>query len=386
MSNSHKRLDYRWYTWPVFLLILLGLIDTAYLAWSHYHNYTDISYSSFCALSKAVNCDTVSQSPWSVLFGVPVAIWGFWGHLLYGYVFLFARKRDRERIALWSLLFLLGMFYSITSVYFGYVSATKIHSYCILCIFNFALIFILFFYSWIILRRFTDSSFVQSMVQGLSFLGRNKILQTGLAILVTLFIIIKIFLPQYWTFVFPPPSSEIATGKTEQWHPWIGAENPVLTIEEYSDYQCFQCYKSHFMLRQLISKYPHKIRLIHHHFPLDHKFNAVVVPKPFHIGSGKMSLLAIYAGLKDNFWKMNDLMYDMGRNKKPFNTKVIAEKTDMTPGELSAAIQNPTVRKLLQRDIWHGMKLGIIATPSFVIDGEVYTGSIPPDLIKRIIQ
>ncbi|MBU4035957.1 MAG: hypothetical protein KKA35_05965, partial [Proteobacteria bacterium] len=42
--------------------------------------YTDIGYESFCAISKAINCDTVSQSPYSVFLGVPLAIWGVAGY------------------------------------------------------------------------------------------------------------------------------------------------------------------------------------------------------------------------------------------------------------------------------------------------------------------
>ncbi|MBU3949567.1 MAG: hypothetical protein KJ826_15285 [Proteobacteria bacterium] len=48
--------------------------------------YTDIGYESFCAISKAINCDTVSQSPYSVFLGVPLAIWG-----VAGYCFCFQR-------------------------------------------------------------------------------------------------------------------------------------------------------------------------------------------------------------------------------------------------------------------------------------------------------
>ncbi len=32
------------------------------------------------------------------------------------------------------------------------------------------------------------------------------------------------------------------------------------------------------------------------------------------------------------------------------------------------------------------MKLGITGTPSFVINGKVYTGSIPADILENAIQ
>jgi len=49
LQGNGKPLPYRYYAIPVFILLLLGLADTGYLIYSHYRNYTDISFSSFCA-------------------------------------------------------------------------------------------------------------------------------------------------------------------------------------------------------------------------------------------------------------------------------------------------------------------------------------------------
>ena len=75
-NTSKNRLRYRVYVLMVGALVVLGLADSIYLAISHYRVHTDAGYQSFCALSKAMNCDTVSQSPASVLINLPVAIWG----------------------------------------------------------------------------------------------------------------------------------------------------------------------------------------------------------------------------------------------------------------------------------------------------------------------
>jgi uncharacterized membrane protein len=128
-TPSPSPFNYSVYWLLVLLLVLIGLVDTAYLAISHYRNYTDITYSSFCALSRAINCDTVSQSPWSILLGLPVAVWGFLGYLFFAILLLAAKKKSRNTLSLWSLLFLLGLIFSGSSLYFGYISASRIHSY-----------------------------------------------------------------------------------------------------------------------------------------------------------------------------------------------------------------------------------------------------------------
>ena len=386
INTSSGPLPYKYYYFPVLLLVLLGLTDTLYLALSHYRNYTDITYSSFCAISKAINCDTVSQSPWSILFGMPVALWGFFGYLLYGTILMAARKKTQQQLSLWSLLFLLGFLFSLAAVYFGYVSGTKIHSYCILCILSYAISFALLIYSWLIRRRFDNRPFLTSLAQSFSFILGNRFLKITLPILIALFIGIKISLPHYWTYTLPAVSDKISTGLTEDLSPWIGAEQPTLTTAEYSDYQCFQCYQMHFMLRRLISQYPTKIRLIHRHYPMDNAVNEIIVPTPFHVGSGKMAMMAIYASFKNKFWQANDALFQLGQQKKPFNTKTLSQETGILPGELAMATRNPKIRLLLQRDIRKGMLLHITGTPTFVINNQTYQGSIPAEILEKAIQ
>ena len=41
---------------------------------------------------------------------------------------------------------------------------------------------------------------------------------------------------------------------------------------------------------------------------------------------------------------------------------------------------------MLTNDIRKGMLLGITGTPTFVIDGKVYQGSIPADILEKILQ
>ncbi len=89
---------------------------------------------------------------------------------------------------------------------------------------------------------------------------------------------------------------------------------------------------------------------------------------------------------KDKFWEMNDVLFEIGRKKESFDTQYLAEKTGIPSGELVAALSHPAVREQLDRDIRSGMKLRILATPTFIIDDEIYTGSIPPDVLKSILE
>ena len=110
-----------------------GILNAIYLSFPTI-KITDPAYASFCAISKAINCDTVAQSPWSVMFGVPVALWGLIGYVLFMLLFCRCANRPRLILPLWSLVVVCGAGYALAAVYFGYISASKIHSYRILCL------------------------------------------------------------------------------------------------------------------------------------------------------------------------------------------------------------------------------------------------------------
>jgi protein-disulfide isomerase len=192
------------------------------------------------------------------------------------------------------------------------------------------------------------------------------------------------FFPAYWRFQPVGLSENIATGVTEAGHPWIGAESPALVITEFADYQCFQCKKMHTFLRHLVADNPGKIRLIHRNYPMDHRFNPIV-KKPFHIGSGKMALLAVYAVSRNKFWQMNDLLFAAAGSHKPILIKDLAEQLNLNADDMIHALNSRSVRYRLQQDIFAGNKLGIPGTPAFVINGKVYLGQIPAEILKLAI-
>jgi len=163
MNAQCKRLPYRYYFLPTLFFCIAGVVVTSYLIQSHYRNYTDMAYASFCAISKAINCDTVSQSPWAVISGLPVALWGLFGYLLY-MVFLIPLSRENSQtLPLWKLLFIIGWIYSLTALFFAYISARIIHSFCIMCVASYAVSFCLLFQSWLICRRFGILSFFHNI-------------------------------------------------------------------------------------------------------------------------------------------------------------------------------------------------------------------------------
>jgi uncharacterized membrane protein len=382
-SSPITPLPFPVYFWAVVTLAGLGLADAIYLSISHYRVYTDIGYASFCAISKSVNCDTVSQSPHSILWGAPVPVWGVFGYLCVLALLPFAGTKEAGKKRLWPILFWIFSGFSLYSLALGSVSALYIHSYCLMCIVSYAINFLLLFYAWLIPRRFGKNGLIADLLLDIQFLWHQKRPQFMLLTLVcgTVFIVMGTKFPAYWNLTPPPLSVSVPTGVTEDGHPWIGAQTPVLEIIEFTDYQCFQCKKMHFFLRRIVEKHADKIRLVHRHYPMDHLVNPIV-KKPFHVGSAAMSLLAIYAQSRGKFWEMNDIL---------FNTDITDGRIDIHNQLKKAGVEadspdiyDPEIQSKLITDVRDGLKLGITGTPAYIASGQLYLGQLPTDILEKI--
>ena len=270
------------YTYYVSVAALcgIGLLISIYLSVSHYLVHTDIGYHSFCALTKSINCDTVSQSNYSIFWNLPIAVWGIAGYGFYLILTLFAAFPSGGRRRGWGLCFAFGLLFGIASLVFASVSAFYIGSYCILCIATYAVNLLLIYVTWIIRRRFNTEKLHRDLIADLRLLcEKRRASIPAFGLFGIGFLLTQAFFPAYWQIPMPTAPIQAQSGLTADGHPWVGAEQPMLEIIEFADYQCFQCKKMHQYLRGLVSRYPNKIRLVHRSFPMDHDFN-FIVPGP----------------------------------------------------------------------------------------------------------
>jgi len=374
------------YWLTVLMLTGAGLADAIYLAVSHYRVYTDIGYKSFCAISRAINCDTVSQSPYSIFMGLPVPIWGVIGYMFLLCLLPLAAGRAAAKKRIWALIFWIALVFSVYSLVLAFISSYVIGSYCIMCMVSYGVNLSVLFYSWMIRRRFSNCGLIADTREDLVFLWKKKV-TIGLLFpaCLTGVLLLWIFFPSYWHFQAPPLAAHVPTGITTEGHPWVGALEPVLEITEYTDYQCFQCKKMHYLLRRIVTEHADRIRIVHRNYPMDNKFNPIV-KQPFHIGAGKMALLALFAESKNKFWEMNDYLYSIAGQHNTIEIEALAQKLDLNASELARSLSDPGIRYKLQNDIQEGLKLGITGTPAYVIDGKVYLGQIPAKILQTGMQ
>lgn len=381
-KNSPSPLAFIVYYTPVLLFVLTGLVSSSYLLFVHYKNYTDITYSSICAISQAINCDTVAQSDYSILFSVPLAFWGTLSFLFYLFLIILGRTKDKYPI--WIFIFLFGLLCSLVSIYLGYISAVEIESYCIFCLTCYLCHFGISFYAFIIHQRFKITYTSATITKAYNILTSTWINKTICSVFITIIITGPFTYPHYWEFSTTNHfSPDISTGITENGNPWIGAQEPKLEITIYSDYQCFQCYKMHALLSNLVSQHPQQLRLIHVQFPLDHKYNPAIVRQSYHVGSGVLALIGIQAANQGKFWQVNEKLYRIGRNKGELDIKEFAKSNKLDPQKLIQVQHDPQAIIQLRKDMTKGIEMSINSTPSFEINGNIFRGTIPLEIFQK---
>ena len=136
------------------ILSLLGMPLTIYLTYLHYKPEA----STFCVLSEQFNCDIVNKSSYAEIFGIPVAIFGFLGYVLffvltYGKLIILNKKKINRDSKLTKYLFMFTLLGFLFSLYLTFLEAFIILAWCIFCLISATLVTIMFIYASILYKR-----------------------------------------------------------------------------------------------------------------------------------------------------------------------------------------------------------------------------------------
>lgn len=291
------------------LLAIIGLGVSIELTQIHYYTHTDPTYSSLCAVNDRINCETVAQSPYSVFMGIPISVWGILGYLFTGLFCLWGLLRKKPSDT-WprGIVFGLSLASLLVSAALGYISVARIDSLCIFCTSLYAINTGAFITASILLAK-TRTGPLKALGADLTIL-LSKPLLTGALILTAAASVgaLYLFIPQYWQHPGWVELPSLPSGEDAHGCHWIGAEQPLVTITEFSDYECPYCRHAHKKMRLKAAEFPDKVRLIHHHLPLDQACNEDI-KRPFHGRACEFSKAAECASREDKFWEMNDALF-----------------------------------------------------------------------------
>ena len=371
----------------ILVLAIIGIGVSTYLTHIHYATHTDENYKSVCAVSDEINCETVARSPYSVFLGAPVSVWGIFGYVMIA-VFaawgLFGRRlRDEWPVGILTALVLSA---ASASVVLGYISFTRIDSLCLFCMTSYginAVLTIVIAVSLVTARINPIFAFFSDM----KAFFRKPVLFAAVAVPAVGAILGLMFgITPYWQRPGWNDLPTLDTGVTADGIHWIGAKKPILTIVEFSDYQCPFCRRAHRDVRMAAGKFPDEVRLVHRHYPLDEKCNKKI-HRAFHEYACHLSRAAICAAEQDKFWDMNDALFSIQDSIKAADVNVehLAVELGLDRSQFIACMKRPEVPAEIPRDIAEGERLQLAGTPTFFINGKAYEGGVPESVIQKTL-
>ncbi len=365
---------------------------------------SDPDYHSFCAVSEGMNCETVALSSWSTNFGAPNSVWAMAGYAFAIVLAGIAASRRRDSLG-FGLLVALGVGFAIVSVALLVVMQAMIGSLCILCLALDLINASLLAFAIVAARAVHTGAFA-TVTSDLAALVRRPafgalVVAAGLGLLGTSWaaghrVMVATGLPErgLGAPVSPgmpsaaepvcgvaetgDPASGPSMGVTPDGHPWIGATNPILEVQEFTDYQCPHCRRAHMMVRKLLSTAGSRVRVYHRHLPLDQACNPAI-QSPFHKRACELSRVALCSGRQGRFWEMNDFLFQQADEirEKDLSATDIAGRLELDLDAFRCCLDEASTKEALAVDVAEANALGIKGTPAFVVNGQVNYGKIP---------
>lgn len=139
------------------------------------------------------------------------------------------------------------------------------------------------------------------------------------------------------------------------------------------------------MLHKLVEKYPNDVRVVFHAYPLDNECNPSL-PRQVHAASCLASYAAECASEQGKFWEFADRLFaDQQREFSRPDLEVHAGAVGLDIPRFNACMNSGQTKGIVRKDLEEGIRIGVNATPTLVINGHVVEGLPTPEQFDTIV-
>ena len=156
------------------------------------------------------------------------------------------------------------------------------------------------------------------------------------------------------------PSLELDDGGS----PARGATKPVVTIVEFSDFECPFCRQVQDTLKRIVDRYGSQVRLVFKHLPSEGHRNALPAARA-----------AYCAGEQDRFWQFHEALF-ASENLSESVFGEIADRLGLGREKFQSCLGAERSRAAIVRDIETARRYHVDSTPSFLINGRLVKGAL----------
>ncbi|HEX8824528.1 MAG TPA: thioredoxin domain-containing protein [Archangium sp.] len=157
--------------------------------------------------------------------------------------------------------------------------------------------------------------------------------------------------------------------------PVKGNADALVTLVEFSDYQCPFCSRADATVVQLQKDYGSKLRVVMKQNPLS-----------FHPRAKPAALAAMAAGEQGKYWEYHGKLFANAKALEDADLEKYAQELGLDMNRWKAALAKPEFSAIIDRDQALAGKLGANGTPAFFINGRFLSGAQPIDNFKALID
>jgi uncharacterized membrane protein len=320
----------------ILALTVLGLVLSLWLELVHYRAFAVPSDSSFCSVGERLDCNSVALSRYSVVLGVPLPILGAAGFLSMA---IAALRRSKWLLPLSAVA-------ALASVALLAIELFAIGAVCLLCEAVHVVALVTFALVWRQRSELVDP-FAQRE-------GALLVFAPALGGVLA----VALFLPPYWGVFNWRGAVPFATGHTAEGYPWIGAREPKLVVEEFTDYSCPHCKAASSLSLKRLAKRPSDIRIVRRQHP------RMQCPEG-QLLNCTMVRVAYCAELQGKFWQMDRWLFEHGAAKNEVDLAEAAKDVGLDEAALSECVKRLDLQKRADAEARAAFKLRIIETPMY---------------------
>jgi len=158
--------------------------------------------------------------------------------------------------------------------------------------------------------------------------------------------------------------------------PSKGPDDAVVTIIEFSDFQCPFCQRVLPTLEQIVSKYPTEVRIVYRNLPLTN----------IHPRAQAAAEAAACAANQGMFWEYHDVIFANNRALTDADLARYASELGLEMTAFSQCVQDRETQSIVDADSATAQNLQISGTPSFLINGIPMHGAQNLEAFSELID
>jgi protein-disulfide isomerase len=134
-----------------------------------------------------------------------------------------------------------------------------------------------------------------------------------------------------------------------------------VTLIEYGDFECPACIQAHAAMKIILAHFRRRLRFVYRHFP----------QRQIHSQAELAAEAAEAASAQGKFWPFYDLLFEHPQHLEEKHLLAHARRLSLDLPRYQYEMKDHVYRQRVQEHLQSGLHLGLRATPTFFVNGQL---------------